>query len=84
MFFNNRSMILQILKSFLPILICFCTFKAAGQFIEDFEGTIPEDGMKTPEGWGYATGDGQATMEFVQSNGYASIIVDASKDRQNI
>ena len=77
-------MIQQILRSFLPILLCFYMIKANGQFIENFEGTIPEDGMKTPEGWGYATGDGQAKMEFVQSNGYASIIVDASKDRQNI
>jgi hypothetical protein len=82
--FQNRSMIQQIHKFFLPILLCFCLIEANGQFIENFEGTMPEDGMKTPEGWGFATGDGQATMEFVQSDGYASIIVDASKDKGNI
>ena len=57
---------------------------ANGQFIENFESTIPEAATTTPKGWGYATGDGQATMEFIQSNGYASILVDASQDKQNI
>ena len=84
MFFKIRSMIQQILKSFLPILACFFMIDANGQFIENFESTIPEAGKTTPKGWGYATGDGQATMEFIQSNGYASILVDASKDKQNI
>lgn len=77
-------MIRKILKSFLALLLCFYIVESKGQFIENFEEPIPEEGSKTPKDWGYATGDGQATMEFVQSEGYASIIVDASKDKGNI
>ncbi len=41
-------MIQQILKSFLPILICFYMIDANGQFIENFEGTIPGGQLRQP------------------------------------
>jgi len=59
-------------------------FQARGQFIENFDASLIDTEKKIPSGWGYATGDGQATMEFFQSKGYASIVVDASEDNQNI
>jgi hypothetical protein len=77
-------MVQNIYKSILLITICLLITEADAQFIENFDGPVPEKGRSTPEGWGYATGDGQATMKFVQADGYASIIVDASKDIQNI
>ncbi len=75
---------MKISTFFLPLFLCFCILQANGQFIEEFEGPLPADGSKIPEDWGYATGDGQATMDMVQSDGYASVIVDASKDKGNI
>ena len=52
--------------------------------MENFDNPSPESVGKTPEGWGYATGDGQARMEFTQADGYASIVVDATNDKLNI
>ena len=84
MFFKIRSIPQQILKLFLPVLVCFYMIDANGQFIDNFDGTSPENRMKTPEDWGYATGDGKATMEFIQSNGYASITSKSEWAYQNI
>ena len=36
------------------------------------------------EGWFFFTGDGAATMDFVQKDGYARILVDATKDKYNV
>ena len=68
----------------LPLL---CLIAVAGplpaQFLEEFDS--PEGpGQSTPPGWSYATGDGQAVMDFVENNGYATIHVDARGDRRNI
>jgi hypothetical protein len=56
---------------------------ASAQFLDDF------DSVKTdPEGasgWRFFTGDGTATMDFVQGGaGFASILVDATTDRRGI
>ncbi|MBN1310272.1 MAG: hypothetical protein JXB30_02555 [Anaerolineae bacterium] len=49
------------------------------QFFEDF-GKEPQ----AIERWTWFTGDGSAGMEFVPGDGYASIHVDATRDRRNI
>ena len=36
------------------------------------------------EGWFFFTGDGAATMDFIQREGYATIFVDATKDKHNV
>ena len=36
------------------------------------------------EGWFFFTGDGNATMDFVQKDNYSHIIVDATKDQHNV
>jgi hypothetical protein len=36
------------------------------------------------EGWFLITGDGNAKMDFIQNDGYATIVVDATKDKYNV
>jgi hypothetical protein len=51
---------------------------ASAQFIDEFSGpAIHKD-------WTFFTGDGRATIEFRQGDGYGSLLVDATKDRANI
>jgi len=56
---------------------------ASAQFLDDFSGPLKQDpdGVK---GWAFFTGEGRAVMEFVQNDGIASILVDATKDRRNV
>ena len=59
-------------------ILSFPFFPAVGQFIDNFDGT------GSPRGWVSATGDGQATVSFIQNNGIASLSVDATRDKLNI
>ena len=62
------------------LLILTCALlsqPAAAQFLDDFDGPNFEQ-------WSHVTGDGSASMEFVQSEGYGTIRVDATRDRRNI
>ena len=54
------------------------TFSLPAQFVDHFDG----DGA--PKGWVFVTGDGNATIEFKQKNGIASLYVDATRDKMNI
>jgi hypothetical protein len=63
------------LKIFLLILISSAICQA--QFLDNFD-------KNKIEGWFFFTGDGYATMDFVQKDGYATIVVDATKDRDNV
>jgi len=47
------------------------------QFLDHFD-------KEKVDGWFYFTGDGTATMDFVQKDGFASILVDATKDKYNV
>ncbi|MDA0193713.1 MAG: hypothetical protein O2887_00605 [Bacteroidetes bacterium] len=69
-------------KKFLISLVAqfFVTSILSAQFIDKFDGT----GTPAENGWRFATGDGVAQNNFVQKDGYASINVDATSDRQNI
>jgi hypothetical protein len=62
-------------KIFLLILIYFGIAKA--QFLDSFD-------KNKIEGWFFFTGDGAATMDFIQKDGYACILVDATKDKYNV
>jgi hypothetical protein len=73
----NICMLFFIGKGFI-----FSTVNA--QFIDHFDGPYDPFHTQTPEGWTYATGDGLAEIEFLQMDGYASILVDATKDNRNI
>lgn len=63
------------LKIFLLILITSGICQA--QFLDSFDN-------KKIEGWFFFTGDGDATMDFLQKDGYARIFVDATKDKHNV
>jgi hypothetical protein len=57
--------------------ICLLSHGGIAQFLDEFlEPSI--------EKWRFFTGDGDAKMDFVQSDGYATIIVDATRDKRNI
>ncbi|MBN2347999.1 MAG: hypothetical protein JXJ22_04130 [Bacteroidales bacterium] len=60
---------------FLFILISSGICRA--QFIDNFDN-------KEITGWFFFTGDGDATMDFIQKDGYAQILVDATKDKHNV
>jgi hypothetical protein len=47
------------------------------QFLDSFSDT-------RINGWFVLTGDGSATAQFVQRDGYASLLVDATKDKDNV
>jgi hypothetical protein len=68
-------------KIVLPFLL---VGQASAQFFDDFNKApmvLDRDAVK---GWTFFTGDGSATMDFQQRDGYASILVDATKDQRNI
>lgn len=63
---------------FLLVAILFSGFSACAQFVDHFNGT------GRPEGWVFMTGDGEATIDFYQKDGIASLYVDATSDKMNI
>ena len=68
---------------FLIISIAFHGF-ASGQFLDDFNDTSIALDPSAKNGWAFFTGDGSVTMEFRQGEGFASILVDATRDKRNI
>jgi hypothetical protein len=62
-------------KIYLLILFTFTVCRA--QFFDSFD-------KNKIEGWFFFTGDGAATMDFIQRDGYASIYVDGTKDKYNV
>ena len=63
------------------LIILFLTLIPLGicraQFLDSFDG-------KKIEGWFFFTGDGFATMNFTQEDGFARLSVDGTKDRYNV
>jgi len=69
--------------SVVAILITFSS--ATAQFKDDFDAASMTVDPRGVNGWTCYTGDGSAVMDFTQSGkGYASIDVDATKDRRGI
>ncbi|MBN1399184.1 MAG: hypothetical protein JXA06_14205 [Bacteroidetes bacterium] len=64
------------LSTVLFIVLITSTFCQA-QFLDNFD-------KNKIDGWFFFTGDGAAEMDFVQNNGYATIVVDAAKDKYNV
>jgi hypothetical protein len=67
------------IKSTLFLIICMLTVPgiSSAQFMDSFD----KDEI---EGWFFFTGDGDATMDFIQKDNYARIFVDATEDRFNV
>jgi hypothetical protein len=70
---------LHIIKktALLSIFIFITSGLCHAQFLDNFN-------KKNIEGWSFFTGDGDATMNMVQKDGYARIMVDATKDKDNV
>jgi hypothetical protein len=62
----------------LGVLSFFVSGAIKAQFVDNFD-------KKNLDGWAFFTGDGYATMNFVQQdNSFASVVVDATKDPHNV
>ncbi|AHM62664.1 hypothetical protein D770_22085 [Flammeovirgaceae bacterium 311] len=58
------------------LMVLMATGICQAQFIDSFEDN-------KLEGWLFFPGDGNASIDFVPKQGYATMVVDASKDRHN-
>ncbi|HMA54377.1 MAG TPA: hypothetical protein VKT17_07930, partial [Acidobacteriota bacterium] len=56
----------------------------AAQFRDDFDGPGLRKDPAGANGWGFATGEGRVVMDFLPGPGFATITVDATKDRRNV
>ncbi len=61
----------------LYLLIFFVSGISKAQFYDSFD----KDKI---DGWFFFTGDGNAEMNFIQKDDYASIYIDATKDKHNV
>jgi hypothetical protein len=61
----------------LTLLFLFIYGICPAQFLDSFD-------SNKIDGWFYFTGDGNATMNFIQKDGYARMLVDATKDKSNV
>lgn len=68
---------LKLPKLLFFLLILIIPDIAQTQFIDGFD-------KNDIEGWFFFTGDGDATMDFVQKDHYARILVDATGDKHNV
>ena len=64
-------------KLIISLLILVASGICQAQFLDSFNN-------KKIEGWFFFTGDGAATMNFVQKDGFARLYVDAAKDKYNV
>ena len=71
-------------KCYFPqLLFLVIHFTAHAQFLENFEADEASV-SKEVTGWNWFTGDGEATMTFIQEKGFATIVVDGTNDQRNI
>ena len=66
-----KNRLKTILLIFIVSLVC------NAQFLDSFNN-------EEIEGWFFFTGDGEATMDLLQKDGYARILLDATKDKHNV
>ncbi len=68
---------IQIKRVLFFFFILFIYNISQAQFLDEFKKDHIED-------WFFFTGDGNAGMDFVQKDGYARILIDATKDEHNV
>lgn len=59
-------------------VIFFISNECAAQFVDEF------NKAEIDKSWQLMTGDGTPTLKFIQKNGYATMYVDGSTDKQNV
>lgn len=64
-------------KLIISLVILVTSGICKAQFVDNFD----KDKI---EGWFYFTGDGSTSMNFIQKDGFARILVDATKDKHNL
>jgi hypothetical protein len=69
--------------AFAAALFLLVAAPLAAQFRDDFDGPLVKD-REGAKGWGVVTGEGAATMDFIAGPGYATIAVDATRDRRGV
>ena len=57
---------------------------ATAQFRDGFDGPLLAKDPTGATGWGFLSGEGSAVMDFTPGQGFATITVDATKDRRNV
>ncbi|MGA9364409.1 MAG: hypothetical protein WBW16_08590 [Bacteroidota bacterium] len=69
----------------LSVIFILITSHSSAQFIDGFDGVSMTRDSRGANGWTFYTGDGSAVMDFFLSGkGYASVTVDATKDKRGI
>jgi hypothetical protein len=68
----------------IPALIFIFSSWASAQFRDDFDGPSLRLDPSAKHGWTFFAGDGSAVMDLRQGDGFASILVDATRDQRNI
>jgi hypothetical protein len=67
------------------VISILLTWHSSAQFIDDFNGVSLARDSSGANGWTFYIGDGSAVMDFsLSGKGYASINVDATKDKRGI
>ncbi|MFA5239388.1 MAG: hypothetical protein WC476_06740 [Phycisphaerae bacterium] len=66
------------------LIVVFLCVPASAQFVDDFNNPSLAKDPQAMKGWAFFTGDGSATVDFQQGDGFASIMVDATKDKRGI
>ncbi len=79
---DNKTNIMEISMFINKILIVLLLIVIVSgichaQFLDSFDN-------KKIEGWFFFTGDGAAKMDFIQRDGYATILIDGTKDEHNV
>jgi len=68
----------------IPVACLIIGSPGLSQFRDDFDGPSIRLDPSARKGWTFFTGDGSAVMDFQQGDGFASVLVDATKDQRNI
>jgi hypothetical protein len=76
-FANLKRCVIFLIAGLLPV-------PAWAQFIDDFNGPSIIKDQRAINGWAFYTGDGSTTIDFVQGDGFGSILVDSTRDTRNV
>ena len=79
-----KTLPLLVRTGLILLAAAFLAAPVAAQFRDDFNGPVLPRDPTGASGWGCVTGEGNAVMDFVQGPGFATITVDATKDRRGV
>ena len=65
------------MKKLILLIVIMSTVISQAQFLDHFDN-------KAISGWFTMTGDGDVAMDFIQKEGFARLMIDATKDKHNV